>query len=125
MLLTVGVGHVRDRGAADGALEQMADAVLEHSISRQADRVPEAFGFEELVNPGQCKRSISSEVAPKQPVSITSDNRPEHVAPFVGAVHVAGAKRAPLQIAELVEHEQRMGTSKNSPFSGVVDLESG
>ena len=82
--------------------------VLEHSVSRQADRVPEAFGFEELVNPGQCKRSISSEVAPKQPVSITSDNRLEHIAPFVGAVHVAGAKRAALQIAELVEHEQRM-----------------
>jgi hypothetical protein len=32
----------------------------------------------------------------------------EHAFPAVGAVHVAGTQDAALQIAELVEHEQRM-----------------
>ena len=38
----------------------------------------------------------------------------QHRAPALGGVDVAGTKRTPLQVAELVEHEQRMvaGTSK-------------
>ena len=93
------------RWPADGALEQMRDAVLEHLVGRQPDRILEALGFEELVYPGQCKRGITPEVAPQQPVSITGDSRVQHVAPFMGAVHVAGTKGAALQVAELVEDE--------------------
>jgi len=33
------------------------------------------------------------------------DNRLQHVAPFVGAVHVAETKGATLQVAKLVEDE--------------------
>ena len=40
--------------------------------------------------------------------SVARDDRLEHAIPAVGAVHVAGAKRAALQIAELVEHKERM-----------------
>ena len=93
------------RWPADRALEQMRDAVLEYLVRRQADRILEVLGFEELVYPGQCKRGISPEVALKQPVSITGGKRVQHVAAFMGAVHVAGTEGAALQAAELVEDE--------------------
>jgi len=32
----------------------------------------------------------------------------EQIVPAIGAVHVAGTQRAALQVAELIEHEQRM-----------------
>ena len=39
---------------------------------------------------------------------VTSNHRLQHRAPAIGAMHVARPQRTPLDIAELVEHEQRM-----------------
>src|SRR4051812_36034786 len=39
---------------------------------------------------------------------VAGDYRLQHCAPSVGAVHVSRSQRTPLDIAELVEHEQRM-----------------
>jgi len=39
---------------------------------------------------------------------VARDHRLQHRAPAIGAVDVAGPQDAPLQIAELVEHEQRV-----------------
>src|SRR3954471_13959975 len=41
---------------------------------------------------------------------VTSNYRLQHRAPAIGAMDVARPQRAPLDIAELVEHEQRMIT---------------
>ena len=51
---------------------------------------------------------IPSEVAPQLPIPIPGDNRLQHVAPAVGAMHVAGPQGAPLQVAELIENEKRV-----------------
>src|SRR6476660_10241676 len=40
--------------------------------------------------------------------SVTRDHRLQYRAPAVGTMHVARPQRTPLDIAELVEHEQRM-----------------
>jgi hypothetical protein len=42
--------------------------------------------------------------------SITSNHRLQHRAPTVGAMHVPRSQGAALDIAELVEHKQRMVT---------------
>jgi hypothetical protein len=39
---------------------------------------------------------------------IARHDRLQHALPFIGAVNIAGAEGAALQIAELVEHEQGM-----------------
>ena len=88
----------------------MGDALLQHLVGGKPDGVAEALGFEELVHPGQCKRSITSEVVPARPIPVSSDNGLQHIAPFVGAVHVAVTKDATLQAPELVEQEQRVIT---------------
>ena len=40
------------RWPADRSLEQMRDAVPEHLVGRQADRITEGFGLEQLLHPG-------------------------------------------------------------------------
>src|SRR5262249_61407756 len=37
---------------------------------------------------------------------IPSNHRSEHLAPAVGAVHVARSERAPFEVAVLIKHEQ-------------------
>jgi hypothetical protein len=51
---------------------------------------------------------ISSKVASQPSFPITGDHRLQHVAPVMGAMDGAGAQRASLQVAELVENEQEM-----------------
>jgi hypothetical protein len=84
------------------------DITLQHLVRGQPDDVAEALSFEELVDPGQCKRRIAPEVAAQLPIPVSGDNGLQHVAPFMGTVDVAGAQRTTLQVAELVEHEQRV-----------------
>ena len=40
------------RWPADRSLEQLRDAVPEHLVGRQADRITEGFGLEQLLHPG-------------------------------------------------------------------------
>ena len=86
----------------------MGDAVLQHPIGGKADGVLESPGFQELVDLRRDEGGIGAEVMPERLVPVSSDHRLQHVAPLVGAVHVAGTQGAPFQIAELVEHEQRV-----------------
>jgi len=68
-------------------------------------------------------------VAPLHFVSIAADYLLQHIPPAIDAVDVAGSQNAPLQIAELIEHEQRMvagaaetervRSSPDSPLEGV------
>ena len=96
------------RRPADGAPEQMGDALLQHPVGRKPDGVTEAFRFEEVVNLRHGEGRVGPKVAPELPVPVAYNDRLQYVAPVVGAVYVAGPKHAPPQIAEPMEHEQRV-----------------
>ena len=69
---------------------------------------------------GEGEGGIGTKVAPQLPVSVSADDRLQHLAPAICGVHVARTQGAPFQIAELVEHEQRMiaGTSEVTVVGG-------
>ncbi len=88
---------------ADGSRPQMGGVFQEDLVDFEADGVFVTFGFQEFVEVRQGKGSIPSEIAARVPFPVALDDRPQNVAPAVGAVDVAGAQGAPFQIAELVE----------------------
>ena len=59
---------------------------------------------------GLGERRIGAEVEIDAPLAVAGDHRLQHQAPVLGAMDVAGPEPAALQIAELVEHEQRVVT---------------
>jgi hypothetical protein len=93
---------------SDRALEQIGNPVLQNLVRRQTDRIFDPLGFEALVDPRHGEGGIGAEVDAKDLALIAHDDRFEHTLPAVGAVHVAGTQDAALQIAELIEHEQRV-----------------
>src|SRR4051794_14218350 len=93
---------------AHRTLEQMSNPALENSISRKADHVPVVLRFKEFVDLGRGKTRIGAEVAPLHRGPVAGDDRLQHRTPALGGVNVAGTKRAAFQVAELVEHEQRV-----------------
>jgi hypothetical protein len=95
-----------DRRTANGALEQVADAFLEHAVGRQPDRVLEALRVG--------KGGIGAEIEARDLAPIARHDRVKHVLPAVGAMHVARTKGAAFQIAELVEE-----SSVKYPFLAV------
>src|SRR6516165_3276781 len=72
------------------------------------NRIAHALGFEELVDLGIGEGRVASEIKPLHPVSVAHDHRLQHRAPAIRAMDVTGSQSAPLDIAELVEHEQRV-----------------
>jgi hypothetical protein len=86
----------------------MADSRLENLICRKADRVVNRFSFQELVHARLREGGITSKGDACRRPSVACDHRLENRFPIVGAVDVAGAKRASLQIAILIEDEERM-----------------
>jgi hypothetical protein len=76
--------------------------LVEAPPDRPSDLVT-ALGFQQLEDLGGRERGIAAEVAALHLVPISRDHRLQHLAPAVGAVHVAGRQRTPLQVAELVE----------------------
>ena len=94
------------RRAAHRTCEQVSDPALKDGIGGQADHIPVVLRFQEFVDLRRGKTRIGSEVAPLHRRPVTGDNRLQHLAPALGGVDVAGTKRTPLQVAELVEHEQ-------------------
>jgi hypothetical protein len=95
-------------GRPTGALEQIADTLLQDAVRRQPDRVLVTFSFQKLIDLGVGKGGIGAEVAAEITLPVTGHDRFEHVLSAVGRMDVALAQRRTLQIAELVEHEQRM-----------------
>ncbi len=75
--------------SANRSREQVRDAFLQHSIGRKADRVEEALSLQELVHLRRGEGGIGTEVAPQLPVSVSADDRLQHLAPAIGAMHVA------------------------------------
>src|SRR5437868_12298904 len=102
------------RRSSDRALEQVSDPVLQYPVGRQADRVADALSFEELVNLGIGEGSVAPKIETLHSAPVAGENRLQNRAPAIGAVHVPGPQGTVLDIAESVEHEQRVitGTAK-------------
>src|SRR3954466_10449232 len=96
------------RWSLDRALQQMSDLVLQDLVGRQADRVACTLSFEELVNLGIGESGIASKIQMLHDAPVTRDHRLQQRAPAVSAVHVARPQDTAFDIAELVEHEQRV-----------------
>ena len=96
------------RRTTNRALEQVADPLLQDAVGRQPDRVLVAFGLQELVDLGVGKGGIGAEVAAEVALPVAGHDRFEHVLPAVRRMDVARAQRTAFEVAELVEHEQRM-----------------
>jgi hypothetical protein len=85
--------------------------LLQDAVRRQTDRILDRLGFKILLNLGIGEACVGSEIEARDFATIARHDRLQHVLPPVGAMNVAGAQRASLQIAELVEDEQRVITS--------------
>jgi hypothetical protein len=94
---------------------------LENLIGRQPDRVFESFGLQELVDLRVREGGIGAEVAAFELTSVAGHDRLNHLLPTVRRMNVAGTKRGAFQIAELIEHEQRMiaGASEVAVVGGA------
>jgi hypothetical protein len=59
---------------------------------------------------GHLERDVAAvaDLADHSPCPVARDHRLQHPRPGIGAAHVTGAQRAPLRIAKLIEHKQRM-----------------
>jgi hypothetical protein len=77
-------------------------------IGRKPDRVAHALGFEELVHLRIGEGRIAAKIETLHGAPVADDHRLQHCPPAVGAVHVPGSQGTPLDIAKLVEHEQRV-----------------
>ena len=93
---------------SDRTLEQVADPVLQDLVGGQPDRIFDPLSLQVLVDTRHGEGGIGPEIDAPDPAAIPHDDRLEHTLPAIGAVHVAGTQSAAFQIAELVEHEQRM-----------------
>jgi hypothetical protein len=86
----------------------MADPFLQETVGGQPDRISDPLAFEIFVNVGVGESRVASKINAREFALVADDDRLQHALPVVGAVDVAGTQRAPFQIAELVEQEQRM-----------------
>ena len=96
------------RWSPDRALQQTADPALQDIVGRQPDRVGNLLGFEKLVDLGIGEGSIAPEVEVLYAPPVADDHRLQHCAPAGSAVDIACPQGAALDIAELVEYEQRV-----------------
>src|SRR5215210_6187663 len=90
------------------ALEQVRDLALENSIGGQADHIAVVLRFQELIDLRRGKTRIGPEIAPLHRGPVAGDDRLQHLTPALGGGDVAGPQGAAFQVAELVEHEQRV-----------------
>ena len=94
------------RRAPNRAVEQVSDLALQDAVGRQADCITHALEFEELVDLGVGEGRIASEIQPLHDAAVAGDDWLQHYTPTISAMDVTGSQSAPLNIAELVEHEQ-------------------
>src|SRR6516165_8002074 len=90
------------------ALEQVPDPALQYAVGRQPDRVADALSFEEFVHLGIGESCVAPEIQTLYDAPVAGNHRLQHRAPAVGTVHIAWPQSAALDIAELVEYEQRV-----------------
>src|SRR5262245_689607 len=103
------------RGATDGPREEPRDLRLKQLVGGQRNGVLEALRLQVLVYVREREGRIAAQQASDGLATIAGDHGIEHVAPAVRAVHIARPQRAPLQVAVLVEHEERMVSGGGHP----------
>src|SRR3954464_15739814 len=67
-----------------------------------------ALGFQELVDLRIGEGGIAPEGAALHLVPVARHHGLQHLAPAIRRVHVPGPQRTAFQVAELIEHEQRV-----------------
>src|SRR3954451_7053109 len=114
------------RWSPDRSLQQMSDLVLQDRIGREPDRVAGTLGIKKLVDLRIAKSCDTSEIQMSHNAPVTRYHRLQHCAPAVGTMYVARSQRTPLDIAELIEHEQRMvtGARKVAVHMGMFEVKS-
>src|SRR3954453_17642411 len=107
----------------DRSLQQISDLILQDLVGRKPDRVACTLGFKKLVDLGIGESGVASKIQMLHNAPVTRNHRLQQRAPAVSTVDVARPQCASLDIAELVEHEQRMiaGTSE-MPVVGATFL---
>ena len=111
------------RRSPNRALKQVSDLALQDAVGRQPDRITHALGFEEFVDLGVGKGCVTSEIETLHRVPVAGDHWLQHYAPAISAMDVTGSQRAPLDIAELIEHEQWVITgAAEVPIVGTAFL---
>ena len=104
--------HDMVRRSAGAALRQPIDPFVQLRIALDADGVIPALGLQQVEERRDGEGRIGPEPPPGDRGSglgrVSRQHRLQHFLPAVGAVDIAGTQGAPLQIAELVEHEERM-----------------
>src|SRR5215208_7207740 len=98
------------RWSPDRALQQISDLILQDLVGRKPDRVAGTLGFKKLVDFRIGKSGVTSKIQMLHNAPVTSNHRLQHRAPAIGTMDIARPQRTPLDIAELVEHKQRMVT---------------
>src|SRR4051794_21259896 len=94
----------------DRSLQQISDLVLPDLVGRKPDRVACTLGFKKLVDLGIGEGCVASEIQMLYDASVAGDHRLQQRAPAISTVDVARPQCASLDVAELVEHKQRMVT---------------
>jgi hypothetical protein len=94
------------RRSPNRALEQVSDLALQDAVGRQPDCITHPLGFEELIDLGVGEGRITSEIQPLHDAAVAGDHWLQHYAPAISAMDLTRSQSAPLNIAELVEHEQ-------------------
>jgi hypothetical protein len=103
------VEHLRLLGrTADRPAQQVADPLLKDRIGRQPDGVADLLCLQKLIQLGLGERRVAAKVEIETALAVAGDYRLERRPPALRAVHVARPQGAALQVAELVEDEQRM-----------------
>src|SRR4051794_8595972 len=81
---------------------------LQDRIGRKPDGVADVLGFQQLVQLGLGEAGVAAEVQGASAPAVAGDHRLEDLPPAFRAVHVAGPQGAALEVAELVQDEQRV-----------------
>ena len=89
-------------------MEQIADPLLKDAVRRKSNGVFDPFSLQIFVHLGIGEAGIGAEIDARDLALIPRHDRLQNAFPSTGAVNVARAQSAAFQIAELVEHEQRM-----------------
>src|SRR5215213_852366 len=96
------------RRSPDRSLQQISDLILQDLVGREPDRVACILGFKKLVDLGIGESGVASKIQMLHNAPVTRNHRLQQRAPAVSTVDVARSQRTPFDIAELVEHKQRM-----------------
>src|SRR4051794_15707176 len=107
----------------DRALQQMSDLILQDLVGRQPDRVACTLGFKKLVDLGIGESGVASKIQMLHNAPVTRNHWLQQRAPAVSTMDIARPQYASLDVAELIEHEQRMiaGTGE-MPVVGAAFL---